>query len=218
MKIFKIVVIALIVLGIPALAYFGYKQMNKVSKDYASVSDSTKTVEEKLSGTFNDIMKAGMPVKCSYDVTMESGSSIGTIYISGENMRLDTTVTTAESAIENRSIKIGNTLYAWDPITLVGYQMEVTEDMIADEAETEEMTDSDIPDSIKALQNDFEYNCKPWIIDGSVFEIPENVTFTDMSALTKGIEEAQESGDYCAMCESLPDAQKAECLVNFGCN
>ncbi len=218
MKIIKIALIALVFLGIPAVAYFGYKSLNKIEKDADTVSDTGKIIQEteNIKTNIQELINEGRPVKCSYNVTTDQGSSSGIFYVSGEDMRTESKVVTGDTTTESYVIKKGEIIYMWDPVTLSGYQMAATEEMIDNDIESYES--AEIPDIMKDINTNMDYDCDTWIIDNSMFDLPENVTFMDLSTLGEQMQESQEPGDLCAMCEELPDEQKSACLENFGCN
>jgi hypothetical protein len=218
MKIIKIALIALVFLGIPAVAYFGYKSLNKIEKDADTVSETAKIISENenIKTNIQELIKEGKPIKCSYNVTTDQGSSSGIFYVSGEDMRTESKVVAGDTTTESYVIKKGEIIYMWDPKTLSGYQMAATEEMIDNDIESYES--AEIPDIMKDINTNMDYDCDTWIIDNSMFDLPENVTFMDLSTLGEQMQESQEPGDLCAMCEELPDEQKSACLENFGCN
>lgn len=72
---------------------------------------------------------------------------------------------------------------------------------------------------------DFEMpvtNCKPWIVDEKMFEIPEGIEFIDPENLEDmTIEDLilDESVEInCSLCHQLPAGEVAGCLSSLGCN
>jgi hypothetical protein len=67
-----------------------------------------------------------------------------------------------------------------NPVTKRGYKTNVTESTEESQTETSETIDPD--------QN-YKFKCVSWTVDNSMFEVPSDVTFTDLGAQ---IQEAQE--------------------------
>jgi len=60
------------------------------------------------------------------------------------------------------------------------------------------MADENIEEETEEIEytnqtQDFDYKCTPWSVDNSVFELPENIEFMDLSEMMKGFMELQKN-------------------------
>ena len=128
-------------------------------------------------------------------------------------MRGDSTITMSNNtSVESHFISMDNAMYTWSPLMPQGYKIVVDEESL----DTEEP--GNIPEQAKALQESFDYKCLPWIPDQSLFELPTDVEFVDLSELTKTVETPGETGNTCALCDLMEtEEQKAQCLKSMNC-
>lgn len=221
MKSVKILPIILLLILISAGAFFGYKTLTKKTTQEGDGTSQLPLVEQKaqeeeslFSGKITDLLSLGKSIKCTYSLPVQDGTTgTGTILVSGTKMRGDSTITTADNGtIESHFISMDNTMYTWSPSMPRGFKMAIDPETINSE------TPGEIPEEAKALQEQMDYKCLPWIPDQSVFELPADVEFVDLSELTKSLPAAGDTGNNCAVCDlAQTEEAKAQCLASLNC-
>ena len=221
-KIFLIAALAILVL---AGVYFGYGAMKKQAEpedqnlpNQQVTENNTQDDQGLISGKITDLLSLGKSLKCTYtieeDVNKPGGE--GTIMVSGNKMRGDSTIMISGDTgpgIDSHFISMDNTMYTWASNSPTGIKITIDEKIMSGEDTTGE-----VPAEAQALQEKMDYKCLPWIADQSVFELPADVEFTDVSELTKNLQAPGDSGNMCAVCNLMEtEEQKAECLTNFNC-
>jgi hypothetical protein len=175
-KVIIAAVIAVVVIGVGGFLVFGSGDDNTENTQANASSERTEN------SSFNQLLARGENGKCTYDYTDDAGNrSYGTAYFSQDKMFGDFTNVTAEGmTYQANVIRNGDTQYVWEKDSNEGYKTNVTESTEESQTETSETIDPD--------QN-YEFKCVSWTVDNSMFEVPSDVTFTDLGAQ---IQEAQE--------------------------
>ncbi len=66
-----------------------------------------------------------------------------------------------------------------------------------------------------------DYKCESWSINTTVFSLPKNIEFSDISEIMqetiKGNVGSTSSGSQCGICNSLTDDAKKTCLKQLNC-
>ena len=225
MKTAKIIPVILVLILITAGAFFGYKAFSKKTMPVETaeiptpiVTQNSQNEESFISGKITDLLSLGESLKCTYtldeDVNKPGGE--GTIMVSGTKMRGDSTIMISGDTgpgIDSHFISMDNTMYTWSSGSDKGIKITIDEKIMSGEDTTGE-----VPAEAQALQEKMDYKCLPWIADQSVFELPADIEFTDISELTKNLQAPGDSGNMCAVCNLMEtEEQKAECLTNFNC-
>lgn len=183
-----------------------------VSKNGAKVetenAKATTTVDMKAETSLKDLF--GKNVMCTFDVTQGEMRSRGTAYITGENMRVDSTTTQGDKlVVDSHMIKVGTDAYVWSSMGAgagQGAKIKVTADM---EAETKDKLAVD-------WDQKMDYDCDDWNPDQGKFSVPTSINFVDLSAMFK----ANASGEVnkCGACDMVADANaKAQCKAALNC-
>lgn len=187
--------------------------------DNNDTSTKVGAKEESLNGSLLDIVKLGKNVQCSFNIDDESGKTNAVTYVSGGKARSDFTIESETGqSFESHTIADADWVYIWNNQTAQGTKMKVSELPENDEV-------NNIPDqeSVGKFNEDFDYKCSPWIPDGSKFDIPTNIEFTDFTEMMKSFQEEADKlkeglQGMCGTCEMVGDADKvAECKQNLGC-
>ncbi len=190
-KVIFAAVIAVVLVGVGGFLVFG-------SGDDSGEDTQTNTSEERTeNSSFNQLFARGENGKCTYDYTDEAGNrSYGTAYFSGDKMFGDFTNETADGNTNRANvIREGDVQYVWDPGSGEGYKSNVS-------ASTEE-TQKEQSEAIDPDEN-YEFKCVSWTVDSAMFEVPSDVTFTDIGAqLQEAQEEAQQAVEEA--CSSIAD-------------
>jgi predicted small secreted protein len=193
-----------------------------------------KNKEETIKGSFFDLIKAGKNVKCTFEGKQENATMTGTIYVSGKNARSDyeMTVPTSEGEqtpgkLEMHMLVKDDWAYTWGDM-LGGMKMNVKEmEQLGKSAATPTQQKPKLPENV-------DFKCKKWSVDNSVFEVPTNVEFPDITQGMKDlVEKAKGIGESscsvcdkakgigessCSVCDMAPDeATKTNCRKSLGC-
>jgi len=172
--------------------------------DKVTTNTDTNSVS-KIKGSIFDLIKKEIPLKCTY--TFNSGSAVanGTIFSSGGKMRSEYMVNIGGKEMRQVAVMDGSYVYSWtanDPTIKQGMKIKINPD---DQTGTKN-------DQVKSMQEEMDYKCLPWLVDNSKFQVPTDITFTDLS-------ESVQPAQMCAACNSLTDEeQKTSCLDSLGCN
>jgi predicted small secreted protein len=182
--------------------------------------------DSSFTGTVMDLLSMGKSMKCTAKYAAEGVENNYTMYTMGDKVYSEMEVDMgAEGKISQRSLMAGDMVYTWNPETNMGTKMSLKEfedvDVDAD-VETPEEQDS----SYKDFKQEFDYNCKAWVPNPSLFSPPSDIEFVDMTAMMKDMQESLENGDMggmqeaaCAACNNMPEGEtRNECLASLGCN
>ncbi|MES2215678.1 MAG: hypothetical protein V4481_00065 [Patescibacteria group bacterium] len=136
------------------------------------VQATSSVVVGTNTGTFRSLLARGKDVVCTLSTNVASGSSNGTVYISGTMMRGDFTTTSSGSVVESHMIKNGDTMYSWSGNQ--GAKINV---------DTSGQASAQSQSSFNLDQSVVGYECKDWNKDSSKFTVPSSVTFVDLNAM-----------------------------------
>lgn len=146
--------------------------------------------EESFSGTMRDLMNRGKSVQCEW-MAKGDGDDVtkGSLYISGKKFRQIIKSESTDPEIGNMEIEAisdGEYMYTWNSKDKQnGMKMKLDE--------AEETADSTAKDAPKEQQvnidNKFDYKCKNWNADQSMFTAPSGVNFVDLSEMMKGFQD-----------------------------
>ena len=176
-------------------------------------------------GTLEDFFSGKMGTDLVCEATYEVGTDneIKTImYISGKKIRLNYDMKNPVPGMAGKTqknlhlVSDGEYGYVWGDSTLgetmQGFKIKM------DDMNSEKITPTvtEIIDYTMPITN-----CKPWIVDEKMFEIPEGIEFVDpdnMEDMTiEDLAPAGSAGINCSLCDQLPEDQVAECLSVLGC-
>ena len=218
----KVIIGVIVVVVLGAGAWYFISQSGKGSAPIvgAPVVNSNNTSLDTLAM----ILASGRPVKCNVTPTADNGNMSGTFYIANGKTRGDYSVTEGAQPMNGHMIVLGQTSYTWFEGQPTGFKMTATPG-VATNANTSAASGQGFDPNQK-----IGYNCSPWLTDASIFTLPANVKFTDMSALgapavtppagaSAGTAGGASVGNssQCATCDSLPAAYKAQCKSALGC-
>ncbi|MBN1162607.1 hypothetical protein JXA34_02575 [Patescibacteria group bacterium] len=234
MKKKHLILIILLILPLFVTACKKNQTTQEVEDTTPKASDTTETTSGKIKGSILDLLSVGKNYKCTYSKTDENFSFEGVSYIAGDKVRSDTKMTliaenededNEEMEFESHSLVKNKVAYTWGSMMEKGVKIDLNE--------IEDKTDQELPDTpngeaVKNMREEFEYDCNPWVVDNSKFDVPTDVEFVDMNemldTMTEVNEDMQEGMETmkeaaCKACNSLPDAAaKADCLADLECN
>mgnify|MGYP001562413527 CR=1 FL=1 len=144
-------------------------------------ADVDETVVEKADDSlFSDIgalFKSGTAAKC----VMKAEGSTVTMYINGQNQRMDMMGPNGEAS----TINDGTWMYVWSGASGVKMSLETIKQLSGDAGQNYQT-----PEDVASTSVDIK--CSPAVVAGSMFLPPANVQFQDMSAMMQQIQDMQQ--------------------------
>ena len=210
-NLFLVLFVGIFIVGI--VAYF---LMNRSIGSDLDSTDPVKILDEMASGerSLRNLMTISSNIVCTFNDT-ESGVE-GEIYVGNGNLRGDFVTQTNGSAMNSHMISTNDRVYVWSDESDQGMVFTL-EDVEDPDAEDEMSSSVD-------LDEEYSYNCRPWIVDRSVFQLPGNIEFIDFSSMMQfeimtgdGDQVIQGTSEQCAACEALSGDSKTACLQALGC-
>ena len=169
----------------------------------------------KTKTSLKNLMGAGENMKCEWKIEDEaSGVGNGTVYVSGEKFRQDMEIVEEGQTMKMHIISDGQWIYQWNSTTKEGVKMSMNEIEKMETESTDQTENQAESFSTEDFEEEFEYDCDRWVVDNSLFKVPSDVQFSDMTEMIKTFQEGSENmmTDMCKMCETLPPSAKEECL------
>lgn len=180
--------------------------------DEAYMETAEGDVPSSFAGSMYGLLSLHKNITCTFERTDEQGSVDGTVYVSGEHVRGDFTLSTAEASFEGHMIRDEQYVYTWadTPFGQFASKIDYTKtdvDTLEEQAQTN-----------YGLNDEADYNCVPWEVDQSKFVVPEDVEFSDMTSLITNVSAQGSLSSQCGSCDAIPDeGAKAQCKVALGC-
>ncbi|MEX1111893.1 MAG: hypothetical protein WEC84_00365 [Candidatus Andersenbacteria bacterium] len=212
-----IVVVAVVAIG--AGIYF--TRQGQEGEESAVSTESNQSTEQttesegsSLSGTVTDLLQSGQNLTCTFNRTDEAGTTSGTVYVAGQGQRFrgDFTLSQADGMqMDAHVVQEGDVNYFWSDQLPQGTKTTVTDEEAA--------TPSDTANPQAVLDENVDYSCRPWIVDNSMFNLPSDKEFVDITQQVQQLnvttEEVQQS--QCAACNQLQGPAKDQCLQALSC-
>lgn len=195
------IIAAIVVIAAGVWFFTQSKNTNEVQTDTASTEAEAELQQENTS--LKELMSRDREVKCTYE-SADGGS--GTIYATRGRARGDFEVTTDGKPSMGHMIANQTTGYFWMEGQTTGMKMMI-------DADANASTNNQGVDPNK----NYDFNCESWRADASVFTPPTNVQFQEFK-----IPEVPAAGagagakmDAAAVCNSLPEPSKSQCLTSL---
>ena len=147
--------------------------------------------EQGITASVRDLLGMGKNVKCTFSTseTDEDGvktDTSGTVYISGKNMAEDVKVVSSDKEVGTVNMKMisdGTTIYSWNPeLKTQGMKFKMMDETAA---ETSEPTKAQSQNA--NIDEKIDMKCSDWNVDNSVFSVPTDVKFSDLTEMMKNI-------------------------------
>ncbi len=189
------------------------------------LQDGTMMQDEQTSASsLRELLTSNKNVTCTFArPTDESGTAQeGTVYVSGNNVRGDFTITTSKEGTKvAHMIQDGEWTYLWGKGFAdegEGYRVRVSE-ISGNSNEVMEFKN----DTFDADQ-EAEYTCTAWNKDESVFTIPNDIRFKEFSfgaVMSNAVADINANTDMkidCSVCDQAPGADaQAQCRTALKC-
>jgi hypothetical protein len=162
-------------------------------------------------GTLKDILGKGVAQSCTYS----NAGSTGAVYTSGGKVRGDFDVTVNSVATKSHMIVMDSTSYMWTDGQKTGFKMSFDPNATPATGSTAAKAPSGAVDPSANMN----YNCGPWVVDATMFNLPTGVTFQSFNVPTQqGTSGGSSSSSQCSYCDSLTGDSKTQCRAALKCN
>lgn len=212
------IVIAIVILAGLGWYFASGKFGNNLKSENNSASQNSTLDLRSQPTTLKEILALEKTQVCDVSFIAQDLQNKATIYLSGKRMRADYFAKINDKEVSSHIINDGKYLYTWADGTTVGVKFS---------ADVNENLGNENKDSIPSIDPDEKYtfNCKPWVAIETLLNSPSNISFTDMSGITKtkapitpvsGLT-AEEKARRCAVCDSSPEDVKSQCRQALSC-
>lgn len=208
-------IIAAFIILVGAGGAFLYSKSSPKSTD----SNTTKALDQKNTSAKNNILgllKSGKTQKCTFSSEdPNSGSTERTVYLTGNQMRSDISMTINGKSSAINMIRNGNDTYIWGSSipNNMGIKMTISQDDLISDTASKNYLD---------VTQKVDYKCESWTVNSTVFSLPTNIKFSDISGVMQDAIKAKPSttgspSSQCSICNSLVGEAKTACLSSFNC-
>lgn len=144
---------------------------------------------DPISGSINDLLAKNQPMECDFETDAQGSSISGTVHVANNRFHVDSTVESEadDSKVDVFAIGHEDYIYQWSSLTYQGYQ--ITPEALEEAKEKLEgvIDSSDSQAAILNLLNQTDYTCRTWQPNDQVFELPEDIRFTDLTPLVENL-------------------------------
>jgi len=173
-----IIAIIVIILIVLALMWFKNKSAEAPTNDTATGETGQVATTTGSSASLRDLVMSGKPQKCTFSDTRSGATTQGVVYVGGQKVRGDFTMTTGNQKTDGHMIMDGKTTFVWTSAMPQGVKFAMSADATTTAAS--QMSGQAI-DYTSAMN----YDCDSWTADASLFSVPTNITFMDLSTMMK---------------------------------
>lgn len=202
----KVIAIVAVIIIIAGGIWFFIQNQSKT--DQTKTDTSSAQTEEKVSeesSSLKNLMSLGKSQKCEFSTVEEGVTSSGTFYVANNKARGDFQSTVAGTTTKSHMIVDSTYSWLWSDDSNQGMKFAV------DQTQTE----TNQTQSVDPNKN-YKFNCDSWKTDNSLFTPPANITFSEFKMPEIPTQSPSSSGekmDLSAICNSLPEPSKSECLA-----
>ena len=214
-----IVVVAIILIGGGA---WYWSSQSTATGPTGMMQNNNATKGQMMNSSLKDLLTANQSVNCSFDYTDPENNiqQQGRVYVANQKMRGDFTVTQQDNeSFTAHMMNDGEWVYMWGgPMG----QNQGTKLKIEKSVETSDSVNQQ-NNNVDFDQN-YNFNCDDWLFDNSMFDLPNDVTFTDLSVQLQQLQQintqtdtAPAANDQCAACDQVPAEARTQCRQALGC-
>ena len=124
----------------------------------------TQGIQPGKSQTYQEFLRSGRSEICTFSTNVEGSITNGTVYAANGKIRSDFAITGSKGTLQQHFLVDSYMAYLWNNINNAGIKFAVTEN------------GANAPFGSK-----LNVNCTDWAPNNSVFDIPSNITFTEIS-------------------------------------
>lgn len=202
-----------ILVGIAVIALIGtggaYAAFNRSKSQTPPETQQNSPVPAAATNTpktLKELMSAGSQ-KCDFKDS-ESGANIeGTVFAGNNKVRGDFSTTIDGQKTTGHMIVDEKTMYTWVDNPKVGFKASVD----ANQAQTSANQQFD-------PNKKLDFRCSNWSIDASVFVLPADIKFSEISLPSANPSGSKNNSSQCSACDAVPAEARAQCRSALGCN
>ncbi len=226
-----IVTIVVVVLLLVGGAYFvmNKSHMNSSQAGQTANPQSQSQSQQMITGkkSLADFFSMKGTLKCTFSNKTDN-SGTGTVYIGAGKMRGDFQSAAKGTTAQTHMINDGTYVYIWTEGQKNGYKMSLD----AVKGTATQMKGNGTSSTTKPQGMDMNqqsnYSCGPWVVNGSAFKVPADITFVDYSTMMQGGTSGTSthqgaaskagSSEVCSRCNTLPSAKaQQQCKAILKC-
>ena len=174
--------------------------------------------EETVVGSLKDLLGMGKKFECTWEYIDEENQSkmSGVLWTDGTRSRTQTSTETNGQIYAMNFVTDATDGYMWEEGKTQGFKYALNE-MKSEPEAVEEDGGQNLEYVDKSMFENYNYQCKGWVVDETKFSVPAEVEFVDMMAQVQQIQQnmnqVQEGLE--GVCNSLPEPQKSQCLESM---
>ena len=211
-----LVIVALIVLaGIGGAVYFTSQTNTGEAQPGQPSGGDQGDGQAATVQSLAELLASGKAQECNFSDENDQSRSEGVMFFGSGKMRGDFTVQSSGQTIRAHMVSDGEVVYSWMDGIGSGSKFKIQSGTSAGTGSQSNTFD---------VQKNLSWRCKPWRVDASLFVVPSNISFTDLTTLlpsppTGGIAPVAPTPVKidCSVCNSLPEASRAQCRSSLGC-
>ncbi len=187
-----------------------------IFKDRLGIKSDNNSVDNVVKNTITAIITSGESYQCSYSSESEGSVETANTYIAkgGDRQYMNYTTESNGMTTQHYMVVKDGYSYTWDSNSTEGYKFKITKSE-GGKIEFEASEDTDNSNDVFEQAYDYEYDCKPWVVQESRFDLPSGITFIDVQAQID--ESLEEMKQYCSTCDQLEGEARTQCLVSLKC-
>lgn len=201
----------------------GYYAYNSTRSSSTTAMESPVTSEENTDGSFSgnflDLLALGASQQCTFSSTDDAGAmSSGEVFVtdSGDKFYGQFSSEVEGNIVISHVLRTDGYNYIWSDGQTQGFKAAISEEdmsLFGQSADSDMSIDDD---------TNVDFDCNAWVVDNSLFTLPSGITFVDFSEQLEAAAELKTnaSGEAdldCSVCDSVPEAARAQCLTGLGC-
>lgn len=223
-------VVAVVAVGGVALFVMMNSAGQRSAGEQPASSTDINTMAPKSEPTsLASLMQLGAPQKCTFSNTQSGVSFSGAVYMASGKVRTNTISAVASTGQTTKTHMIlnGGYRYVWTDGSVGGIKSATN---AADTAAAYEKSSSGVN-----LNQNLNYVCASWAVDQSVFVLPADVQFKDVTEMMQGagsstatstpsisnkpfFPDTSAPSPQCSTCDTITDPQiKAQCKAALNC-
>lgn len=208
----KTIGIILAIIVIAGAIFFFTKGNDSETQTAGDTATTENASEESMENTsIKKLLGMKDSQKCTFETTEGGETSTGTFYFADGKGRGEFSSVIAGQTSKGNMIIDGTTTWFWQADQNTGMKMAFDPETAVENSQNKQALDPN---------KDYKYDCDSWNGDKSIFTPPSNVTFSELAipsipAMPSGAANSPTGSAMTpeAICNSLPEQAKAQCLA-----
>jgi|WetSurMetagenome_2_1015567.scaffolds.fasta_scaffold11632_2 hypothetical protein len=211
-------VLILIIILIGGYSIFSKSQKPPTNNAPVTQNKPVNSGSQTIQGTIKSLLTSGKSQKCTYSSKIESTSVSGTVYVANGKMRGDFSTISEQSTISGHMIIDSGFSYIWTDMNKQGIKMAI------DQQQLQQPSGAPANNQTPDINKTFNYACQGWAGDGSMFNLPSDITFSTFTLPAASSSSAAPANKgtnslNCSVCDNLPAGTARDtCKTQLKCN